>query len=257
MLISGETLHTRGATHKLYEEALKRDLLPPLAQPSADGTDASAPGAPVFEQLKAGSLEGWLGAWGIFDARDRKLLGNIAEAAAPVLENARLLERLEREATTDPLTRISNRRFFTMRLEEEIARAKRSNTPISLIMLDIDYFKSVNDTFGHPAGDRVLKTISLLLAESIRLEDLADRLGGEEFAIMLPGTQKEGSMEVAERILQRAPEMELGIERIITVSLGGAIATPEDTAETLIGRADLALYNAKNTGRNRICWSDA
>ncbi len=257
LLTLGDTLHMSGESGQaLYERAREQSLVPHLLNTLDNNKPVPNRGEAVFEPLKTRDLEGWLGVWGTFDNGELALFQKIAEAAAPVLENARLLERLEREATTDPLTGLANRRFFILRLEEEIARARRANDDLSLIMLDIDHFKSVNDTFGHPAGDHVLKTIARLLEESVRLEDIVGRLGGEEFAILLPNTGREGTLEVAERIRQGAPEMDVDLDRDITVSLGAATAARIDKADTLISRADDALYTAKHTGRNRVCWAD-
>ncbi len=159
---------------------------------------------------------------------------------------------LESLATRDGLTGIKNRRAFGTRLEEEVARATRYSLPLSLLLLDVDQFKSYNDTFGHPAGDEVLKTVAQLLDQSARETDMAARYGGEEFAVLLPQTDAAGAWVIAERIRQ-AIARQAWPHRSITVSVGVAHLLPVvDTGSQLIARADEALYQSKAGGRNRV-----
>jgi diguanylate cyclase (GGDEF)-like protein len=162
--------------------------------------------------------------------------------------NAKLRER----ADLDGLTGLHNRRAFEERLEEEISRSARHGIPLSLLMLDVDHFKALNDTLGHTAGDRVLQALSGLLRDSARPMDFVSRYGGEEFVIILPHTGVEASHLMAER-LRRVVESAPWPVRQVTISLGIATLTPTITdARTLLESADRALYHSKQAGRNRV-----
>ena len=162
-------------------------------------------------------------------------------------------EELQRLSVTDGLTGLTNHRSMMQRLKEETLRAERNKRPFSIIMADVDHFKAFNDTFGHPAGDEVLKRVAALLRESTRTIDCVARYGGEEFAIVLPETEGAGALEVAERMRKRV-EAEPFAKRAITLSIGIA-EFPRDgrSLESLVAAADRALYRAKGGGRNRIC----
>lgn len=156
----------------------------------------------------------------------------------------------------DEVTHLYNRRFFAIRLEEEIARYRRYHHPVSLVLLDLDGFKSINDRFGHVAGDMVIRDISEILRRSVRIFDVCTRFGGEEFAVMMPGGTAESAATIAERIRQRVEmyqrsEAELAALRV-TASIGVAVSPPGVTARDLIERADRALYHAKRAGKNRV-----
>ncbi len=164
---------------------------------------------------------------------------------------------LETLAITDGLTGAYNHRYFYKRLKEEFDRAKRYGTPLSVIMIDIDFFKKINDVYGHLVGDAVLIDLSKLLKQNIRKHDIFARYGGEEFAIILPHTSFEGANKEAER-LRRAVENHkfnhINTEGEITISLGFA-TYPDidvDKPEDLVKLADSALYEAKNSGRNNV-----
>jgi len=182
----------------------------------------------------------------------------IAEETAMAIENARLHRRIQALAITDGLTGLYNHRYFHESLSKELARAGRYRRALSLIMLDIDYFKRYNDTYGHPKGDIVLQRIAQILTENLRKPDIAVRYGGEEMAIILPEADKESTGHTAERIrsvVEGCPFGEEQEEKVkITVSLGVAVY-PEDarSKEELIVKADHALYRAKDEGRNRVC----
>lgn len=218
---------------------------------------------------------------GHFTPNERLLLEPIAVAAAIAIENARLYtltqqeikdrkraetelakvnRELQRLATLDGLTQIANRRQFDDTLQREWRRNAREQTPLTLILVDIDYFKRYNDTYGHHSGDVCLKQVARALYEAVkRPGDLVARYGGEEFAIILPQTEVEGAWQMA-RTLQQAiqalniPHADSTVAAHVTLSLGGAslIPSPADEAETLITAADQALYRAKAQGRNRI-----
>jgi diguanylate cyclase (GGDEF)-like protein/PAS domain S-box-containing protein len=160
--------------------------------------------------------------------------------------------RLAALATLDGLTGLKNRRAFEERLIDELTRAKRSGRPVTLLLLDIDHFKAFNDSFGHPRGDEVLRTVARHLSRSIRDSDVAARYGGEEFAIILPDTDHTGALQMGER-LRAAIEEAAWSERGITVSVGAATVEHGDaTIEALIDQADRALYRSKQYGRNRV-----
>ena len=166
-------------------------------------------------------------------------------------------EKLTLMAHTDPLTGINNRGHFMELLELEIERAKRYGQILSVVMLDIDHFKSVNDSRGHAAGDEALHTLCLTLQASVlRPSDFFGRIGGEEFAVAFPETDREGAAEAAERIrriLEKTAVLHDGSEFFITASFGVSEYKTGDTLETLLNRADKAMYRAKDTGRNRVC----
>jgi diguanylate cyclase (GGDEF)-like protein len=149
-----------------------------------------------------------------------------------------------------------NRRYFQARLEEELHRAIRQATSVALLMVDLDGFKSINDRFGHVAGDMVIRDISEILRRSVRIFDVCTRFGGEEFAVMMPGGTAESAATIAERIRQRVEtyqrnEADLSALRV-TASIGVAVSPPGVTARDLIERADRALYHAKRAGKNRV-----
>ncbi|HOM80422.1 MAG TPA: diguanylate cyclase [Armatimonadota bacterium] len=169
-------------------------------------------------------------------------------------ERNRLLAEL---ATHDELTRLHNRRYLEQRLSEEVPRAKRYRLPLSCLMLDLDHFKRINDTYGHPAGDAVLRQVADILRTSVRSVDVVGRYGGEEFLIILPQTGAEGARVLAERIRQRVEQelFDIGGQTIhCTTSIGVAAASDGDVPDAghLIAEADRALYHAKVTGRNRV-----
>jgi diguanylate cyclase (GGDEF)-like protein len=161
-------------------------------------------------------------------------------------------EELQQLSVTDGLTGLTNHRSMMQRLKEETLRANRNKHAFAVIMADVDHFKSYNDTFGHPAGDEVLKRVATLLRDTTRMVDCVARYGGEEFAVLLPETDTAGALEVAERIRKRV-ESELFPERAITLSIGVAeFPKNADQAETLLAAADAALYEAKRGGRNQV-----
>jgi diguanylate cyclase (GGDEF)-like protein len=172
---------------------------------------------------------------------------------------------LSEVSTRDSLTGLYNRWFVLEKIDSELNRALRHGSPMSLLMLDLDHFKRINDTFGHTAGDQVLQGIGRLLRESCRVYDVPGRYGGEEFCIVLPETKSGNTTVVAERIRQKlaASELPCGDGSIaVTASIGIAGTDSSDAAvlspAELIERADRALYAAKNRGRNRVeMWSSS
>jgi diguanylate cyclase (GGDEF)-like protein len=164
---------------------------------------------------------------------------------------------LERLSTTDGLTSLTNRRALIQRLYDEAKRSLRTKQPFSVLMVDVDHFKSYNDSFGHQAGDEVLRRVAIVLRDSTRGIDCVGRYGGEEFAVLLPETPTAGALEVAERIRSRM-ESEEFLERAMAVSIGVAeYPSHGDSAEDVVGAADAALYAAKRAGRNCVKISGA
>ena len=166
-------------------------------------------------------------------------------------------QSLEKLAFDDPLTRLGNRRYFEQAMARELSRSGRSLQSLSLAILDIDHFKAVNDTWGHPVGDRLLIAVGSAILQSIRAYDCAARIGGEEFAVLLPATKPADGVQVVERIcaaIRTNARVEVDIQTIaVTCSAGvTSLLGPDDTAVELMQRADRALYLAKNGGRNRV-----
>lgn len=165
-------------------------------------------------------------------------------------------DRLKSLASTDALTGLKNRRAFEERLDKELSRSRRHGHALSLILLDIDHFKSYNDTYGHPKGDEILRLVGRLLTRTMRETDFATRYGGEEFAILLPDTDREGAHRLAER-LRHSIETAKWPDRVITASVGVAsFGERASTAEALIDHADRALYRSKELGRNRVTMAE-
>ncbi|OIN98278.1 MAG: hypothetical protein AUJ49_13615 [Desulfovibrionaceae bacterium CG1_02_65_16] len=174
---------------------------------------------------------------------------------ALALRNALLFRQMKSMADHDGLTRIANRRRFEERLQEEAQRHDRYDLPLSLILMDLDHFKVINDTYGHQTGDAVLRGTAALLVESLRSTDLPARYGGEEFAVILPHTSRDQAALLAERIRMRVADRNFGenqAEVRLTVSAGVAALGPGARSEELVSLADQALYLAKNGGRNRV-----
>lgn len=191
----------------------------------------------------------------------RDAQGNFLASRTTVFDNTeqKMNEaQLERLARTDVLTSLSNRRDFYERAQQEVARAKRSGKAFSLMLLDVDFFKKINDQYGHAGGDEVLRRLSRVLSDLLREVDTPARLGGEEFVVLMPETPLEGARLVAERVRagMEATVVELGDGRLIrfTVSIGLAQwADGEDDIDVPLHRADEALYRAKAGGRNQVC----
>ncbi|MEC4990710.1 MAG: GGDEF domain-containing protein, partial [Oscillatoria sp. PMC 1068.18] len=168
----------------------------------------------------------------------------------------KLINKLEKLAITDPLTGIFNRRHFLKIAAQELNRYNRYNCYFSFLMIDIDYFKRINDTYGHFIGDEVLRTMSKAVLKSLRKVDSFARFGGEEFAILLPETNLETAKDVAERIRQNISQLVIPTaEQLVQITVSIGVTTcklKEESLEILLQRADQALYEAKNLGRDRV-----
>ncbi len=238
-------------------------FLPVILLPTEGGPEARVSG------LRAGADDV------MPDCGEEEVLARVAsllriKAAQDALQHAKA--ELERQSITDPLTGLFNRRYFGYRLQQELERGRRYGEQVSLLMLDLDHFKRVNDRYGHRTGDEALRRASEVLRSELRRVDVCTRWGGEELAVIMPNTSETGAMVVARRVLRalrsravlESPPMDrLGAapETIrITASLGlattsgelGAVKDAEE-AELLVQRADAAVYRAKAEGRDRIC----
>ena len=164
--------------------------------------------------------------------------------------------RLVEAALKDPLTGIYNRRHFDERMQAEFAAARRHGTPLSLLVIDVDHFKQINDNHGHLAGDALLKVVARALSEGLRKEDILARYGGEEFVVIARGTSLAGATQFAERLrecIERASCNWQGAELRVTASIGLAQLGADMTVQQLIDAADRGVYQAKNGGRNQVC----
>ncbi|MFL5578259.1 MAG: diguanylate cyclase [Gemmatimonadaceae bacterium] len=196
---------------------------------------------------------------------DAEFADAVIKAAVASIQRAQLIEsaradnaRLEALAHTDPLTQTLNRRAMTLRLGAELERARRYDSVVTLLLLDLDHFKKINDGYGHLVGDEVLREVAVLLANAVRSVDVVARYGGEEFVVVLPETGEEGAVSFAERIRERIASQPFGgaegARLSMTASIGVATypAPGVEGVEDLFSRADAALYRAKAEGRNRV-----
>jgi diguanylate cyclase (GGDEF)-like protein len=240
---------------------VERAVLKSAAPGSADLNGSTALGHPLLGGPEGRTVVGLLSVardGGAFAPRERELFHYLAAQAAVSIENVELHEQVQRQALTDELTGLYNHRRFQEAIVAETERARRFQQSLGLVMLDIDNFKKVNDTYGHQQGDEVLREVARIVREYSREIDAPARYGGEELAVVLPGTDLEGAFNLGERV--RTGVAELRVRRVdgegsirVTASIGVAAATPgpEDDPSALIGAADAALYEAKRTGKNK------
>lgn len=194
--------------------------------------------------------------------KDDEYLTQLSSQIATTINRANVYAEILKHATLDALTGFYNRRQLEERIKQEVSNAKRQHAPLCGIMTDIDFFKGVNDTYGHAVGDLVLKTIAKVIRGQLREYDIAGRYGGEEFSILLPFTKIEEAKMVAERLRKAIEEKVIDISKInpdseikeisVTLSLGIYEMQESDNDEDLLKKADKALYEAKNTGRNKV-----
>ena len=194
--------------------------------------------------------------------KDREYLEQLSSQIAITINRANVYAEILKHATLDALTGFYNRHQLEERMKQEVANAKRQHAPLCGIMTDIDFFKSVNDTYGHAVGELVLKTIAKVIRGQLREYDIAGRYGGEEFSILLPFTEIHEAKMVAERLRRAIENKTIDISKLnpdietkninITISLGIYELKESDNVEDLIIKADKALYKAKNTGRNKV-----
>jgi diguanylate cyclase (GGDEF)-like protein len=190
-----------------------------------------------------------------FSDGDQQSLESVADICATAIQNAHYVDRVKQLAYLDGLTGIFNRRFFEMRIMEEIERARRYKTGMAVIMADIDEFKRLNDEFGHVLGDEVLRQVCSVFHQQLRKVDVVCRYGGEEFGILLAQVNGQQALAVAEKLRKMVECWQFpGVPRTVTISAGAATFPEHGTSrDALVKAADSALYNAKQTGRNRVC----
>jgi diguanylate cyclase (GGDEF)-like protein len=228
---------------------------PRMAVVSSDGAPFQAHERNLLEEL-LGLVRRAEESEARYEELEQRMLDLQRENLDLIVKNRRLSEA----STRDSLTGLYNRWFVLEKIDSEINRALRHGAPMSLLMLDIDHFKRINDTWGHPAGDQVLQSIGRLLRESCRVYDVPGRYGGEEFCIVLPETKPVNTTVVAERIRRRLEETALACgdgSVVVTASMGIAGMEQDSQGDVLspaalIERADRALYAAKSRGRNRV-----
>jgi diguanylate cyclase (GGDEF)-like protein len=224
-----------------------------LAYPLRAATQAEDDGPPRITGILAVAREERA-----FSESEHELFHYLAGQASVSIENVGLHETVERQAVTDELTGLSNRRRFQEVLASEVERSRRFAQPVGLVMLDIDDFKTVNDTYGHQAGDVVLREVARVLRASSREIDEPARYGGEELAVVLPGTDLDGAYNLAERVRQGIEGLDLPVFRAdgsrlhVTASFGAAtLPLSAHDGRGLVAAADAALYEAKRAGKNR------
>lgn len=197
----------------------------------------------------------WLGERGKASQESLQIVGPLANAAYVVLDNARLYQQMQKLATTDELTGLANYRQFQEALDREFQRSRRTGEPLAVMIMDLDDFKAINDTFGHKCGDQVLQGVAAAFMGSVRQYDLVARYGGEELAAILPGSNVRGAVEMGERLrlLVRTVAGRMKLDRL-SISVGVAVyPNPRITdSQGLVREADAALYLAKREGKNRV-----
>jgi diguanylate cyclase (GGDEF)-like protein len=230
-----------------------------LAVLDEDALNISNPSEPVIFQVRfASSVVGTLALGSTDEDRDEdaRLMPLVARELGGALRMAALVEESQRQASIDLLTGLMNRRAFLPAIANELARAKRYSHPLSVLLLDVDHFKQINDRYGHAAGDQVLSAVGKLLSSNLRGSDFAARWGGEEFVVALTNTESEGGRVAAERARVSVEELVIddgsGQRIAVTASVGLASLQPDESLEQLMDRADRAMYAAKYGGRNRV-----
>jgi diguanylate cyclase (GGDEF)-like protein len=192
--------------------------------------------------------------------QERELAGTESMLAGLLypLRNTLLYQQALQSAATDPLTGVKNRAAMESSMKRELGLANRQGYPISLILFDIDHFKKINDQYGHLIGDQVLRSVAKVAEETIRDSDMIFRFGGEEFLVLLNGTQLSGAALLAERMRRKIEELEIfpDLDMRIAASFGVVSLQEDESAETIFMRVDNAMYRAKNNGRNRVVVDD-
>jgi diguanylate cyclase (GGDEF)-like protein len=258
----------RGAVRQLEEEPLRtalaamRPLVLKLSDETSPGLEAG--GHPqhvlVVPVQRSGQLMGamelYLNAWRELSEDQADLLTGVASQAAIAIRHAQLFQAQEENALTDELTKLPNRRALAQRFLQEMQRARRHHKAIAFLMVDLDHFKQVNDSYGHLNGDAVLAELASILTAGARESDVCARYGGEEFGIILHETTDQGARTLAERIRAKVAAATFPGGLKLTISIGVAATTEPALFTSLIERADQALYAAKQSGRNQVRVAD-
>jgi diguanylate cyclase len=227
-----------------------------------EGATQKLSGARDREQVKA-VVEALVATTREMQETNKALEARLATSKQQISSLQHSLEAIRNESLTDPLTSLGNRKFFDRALENAVAQAAEGGEPLSLLMLDIDHFKSFNDNYGHLTGDQVLRLVAMSLKQTTKGQDIAARYGGEEFAVVLPNTALRQALTVADNIRRAVMSKQLKKKSTgeilgrVTISVGVSMLQPGDDRDRLIERADACLYAAKRNGRNRvICEAD-
>ncbi len=262
------THNARGAGRKLDEDPMRSmisEARPKVVKLNDDNSPGLVTGgrakfALMVPVQRSGQL---MGAFELYLPESREiresqteLLLGVAAQAAMAISHAQLFQAQEENALTDELTRLPNRRYMAQRFLQEMQRARRHHKGLAFVMIDIDHFKNVNDTYGHLQGDQVLAELAKILIACKRDSDVAARYGGEEFALILHETNEAGAMTLAERIRASVEEATFPGGLKLTISIGVAATDEESRFTSLMEKADEALYEAKEGGRNRVVLSD-
>ena len=262
------TTRARGSLRKIDEEphrsalAAMRPLVVKLDERSAPGLEQGGhpQHALVVPIQRSGQLMGamelYLNAWRELTEDQADLLNGVASQAAIAIRHAQLFTAQEENALTDELTKLANRRALAQRFLQEMQRARRHHNSIAFMMVDIDHFKQVNDTYGHLNGDAVLAELAQILVSGARESDVCARYGGEEFALILHETTESGARVLAERIRAKVAAATFPGGLKLTISVGVAATHEAALFTQLIDRADQALYAAKQGGRNQVRVAD-
>jgi diguanylate cyclase (GGDEF)-like protein len=262
------TTRARGAVRNIDEEPLRsalpagRPLVVKLDERTAPGLDSGGhpQHALVVPIQRSGQLMGameiYLNAWRELNDDQADLLNGVASQAAMAIRHAQLFQAQEENALTDELTKLPNRRALAQRFLQEMQRARRHKKGITFVMIDLDHFKQVNDTYGHLNGDAVLHELAQILVTGARESDVCARYGGEEFALILPETTEAGARVLAERIRAKVAAATFPGGLKLTISVGVAATDYAALFTQLIDRADQALYTAKQGGRNQVRIAD-
>jgi diguanylate cyclase (GGDEF)-like protein len=262
------TNRARGGVRKIDEEPMQsvlgamRPLVVALDDRSAPGLEGGGhpPHALVVPIQRSGQLMGamelYLNAWRELTDDQADLLNGVASQAAIAIRHAQLFEAQEENALTDELTKLPNRRALAQRFLQETQRARRHHNAIAFLMIDLDHFKQVNDTYGHLNGDAVLAELAQILVTGARESDVCARYGGEEFALILHETTEPGARILAERLRAKVAAATFPGGLKLTISLGVAATDEPALFMQLIDRADQALYAAKQGGRNQVRVAD-
>src|SRR5713226_1645695 len=262
------TTRARGGVRKLDEEPLSsalaalRPLVVKLDEHTAPGLEAGGhpQHALVVPIQRAGQLMGamelYLNAWRELTEDQADLLNGVASQAAIAIRHAQLFQAQEENALTDELTKLPNRRALAQRFLQEMQRARRHHNAIAFLMIDLDHFKGVNDTYGHLNGDAVLAELAQILVTGARESDVCARYGGEEFGLILHETTESGARTLAERIRAKVAAATFPGGLKLTISIGVAATAEPALFTSLMERADQALYSAKQGGRNQVRVAD-
>jgi diguanylate cyclase len=223
----------------------------------ADGANEKLRNAKSRDQIKA-VVEGLLKSTREMQETNKALENRLALSKTEISDLQHSLEAIRAESLTDPLTGLGNRKYFDRSIDMAVRTALASGEPLSLLMFDIDHFKSFNDSYGHLTGDQVLRLVAMSLKQTIKGQDITARYGGEEFAVVLPNTGLRQALTVADHIRRAVMAKELKKKSTgeilgrVTISVGVSMLKPDDDTDSLIERADACLYAAKRNGRNRV-----